>query len=66
LEASEKEKMLSGELYRASDPELVRKRQGCRSLLQAFNPQPDEEQRLAVLRDLLGRHGESPDRLRGG
>ena len=37
LEASEKEKMLSGELYRASDPELVRERQRCRSLLQAFN-----------------------------
>jgi maltose O-acetyltransferase len=57
LEGSEKEKMLSGELYRASDPELVRERQRCRSLLQAFNAQPDEEQRLAVLRDLLGRLG---------
>jgi maltose O-acetyltransferase len=40
LEGSEKEKMLSGELYRASDPELVRERQRCRSLLQAFNTQP--------------------------
>ena len=54
---SEKEKMLSGELYRASDPELVRDRQRCRSLLQAINTQPDEEQRLAVLRDLLGSIG---------
>lgn len=63
MEGSEREKMLSGELYRASDPELVRERQRCRSLLQAFNTQPDEEQRLAVLRDLLGRRGESPDRL---
>jgi maltose O-acetyltransferase len=54
LEASEKEKMLSGELYRPSNPELVRERQSCRSLLQAFNTQPDEEQRPAVLRDLLG------------
>jgi maltose O-acetyltransferase len=49
--------MLSGELYRASDPELVRGRQRCRSLLQAFNTQPDEEQRLTVLRDLLGKIG---------
>jgi hypothetical protein len=55
LEGSEKEKRLSGELYRASGAELVRERQRCRSLLQAFNTQPDE--RLAVLRDLLGRPG---------
>jgi hypothetical protein len=68
LEGSEKEKRLSGGLYRASGAELVRERQRCRSLLQAFNTQPDEEQRLAVLRDLLGRPGRwgSPDRLRGG
>jgi maltose O-acetyltransferase len=57
LEGSEKEKMLSGELYRASDPELVRERQRCRSLLQAFNTRPDEEQRLAFRRDLLGSIG---------
>ncbi len=37
---SEKEKMLAGELYRASDPELVRERRRCRSLLQAFNAEP--------------------------
>ena len=54
MEGSEKEKMLSGELYRASDPELVRDRRRCRSLLRSFNTQPEEEQRLAVLRDLLG------------
>jgi maltose O-acetyltransferase len=58
LEGSEKHKMLSGELYRASDPELVRDRQRCRSLLRSFNNQPEEEQRLAVLRDLLGRIGD--------
>ena len=49
--------MLSGELYRASDPELVRDHQRCRSLLQTFNTQPDGEQRQVVLRDLLGRIG---------
>src|SRR5262245_7346137 len=52
---SEKDKMLAGELYRASDPELVRERRRCRSLLHAFNTQPDEEPRLAPLRELLGR-----------
>jgi|SoiMethySBSTD1v2_1073268.scaffolds.fasta_scaffold945229_1 maltose O-acetyltransferase len=54
---SEKEKMLAGELYRASDPELVAERRRCRSLLHAFNAQPDEEQRLILLRDLIGRIG---------
>jgi maltose O-acetyltransferase len=54
---SEKEKMLAGELYRASDPELVRERQRCRSLLHAFNTEPDEVQRQVFLRDLLGRIG---------
>lgn len=54
---SEKEKMLAGELYRASDPELVHERQRCRSLLQAFNTEPEDEQRLALLRELLGRIG---------
>jgi maltose O-acetyltransferase len=55
--ASEKDKMLAGESYRASDPELVHERQRCRSLLQAFNTQPDEEQRWDLLRELLGRLG---------
>ncbi len=56
---SEKDKMLTGELYRASDPELVHERQRCRSVLQAFNTQPDEEQRLALLRQLLDGIGSS-------
>ena len=49
--------MLAGELYRASDPELVTERRRCRSLLQAFNAQPDEEPRLELLRELLGHVG---------
>ena len=57
MEGSEKEKMLSGELYRASDPELIRERQRCRRC-RPSNTQPDEEQRLAALLDLLGRRGE--------
>lgn len=55
---AEKDKMLAGELYRASDPELVRERRRCRTLLHAFNTQPNEEQRLALLRELLGRIGD--------
>ena len=54
---SEKDKMLAGELYRASDPELVRERRRCRSLLQAFNTEPGEERRLTLLQELLGRIG---------
>ena len=54
---SEKDKMLTGELYRASDPELVHERKRCRSVLQAFNAQQDEDQRLALLKQLLGRIG---------
>jgi maltose O-acetyltransferase len=54
---SEKDKMLAGELYRASDPQLVAGRKRCRTLLQAFNAEPDEEERLALLRELLGRIG---------
>jgi maltose O-acetyltransferase len=51
---SEKDKMLTGELYRASDPELVRERQRCRWVLQAFNAQQDEDERRALLNQLLG------------
>jgi maltose O-acetyltransferase len=54
---SEKDKMLTWELYRASDPELVHERQRCRSLLEAFNAQQDEDQRLPLLKQLLGRIG---------
>ena len=54
---SEKNKMLTGELYGASDPELVHERQRCRSVLQAFNAQQDEDQRLALLKQLLGKIG---------
>ena len=55
--ASEKDKMLAGELYRASDPELVDERRRCRALLLAFNAEPDEEQRLNLLHELLGHVG---------
>jgi maltose O-acetyltransferase len=54
---SEKDKMLAGELYLASDPQLVEERRRCRSLLREFNTQSDEGERLALLRELLGRIG---------
>lgn len=54
---SEKDKMLTEELYLASDPELVQDRRRCRAVLHEINGQPDEEQRLALFRELLGRIG---------
>jgi maltose O-acetyltransferase len=54
---AEKDKMLTGDLYRPSDPELVHERRRCRSVLRAFNAHQDEDQRLALLEQLLGRIG---------
>ncbi|BAC89759.1 sugar O-acetyltransferase [Gloeobacter violaceus] len=56
---SEKEKMLAGELYRASDPELVALRVSARGLLALYNatePGPGER-RQQLLRELLGAVG---------
>jgi maltose O-acetyltransferase len=52
----ELDKMLSGELYSALDPELVAKRRRARRLTQVLNgADPDRpEDHTAVLRDLLG------------
>ena len=55
---SEKDKMLAGELYDASDPELVRDRRRCRALLHEINGQPDEDERATLFRELLGRIGD--------
>ena len=49
--------MLSGELYRAGDPELIRERAQCRSLLRAFNAESDDTARLVLLRELFGSLG---------
>jgi maltose O-acetyltransferase len=53
--SSEKEKMLAGELYRASDPELVEERRRCRELLRRL---PDDPGALA---ELLGHLGEGAE-----
>jgi maltose O-acetyltransferase len=53
----EKEKMLAGELYRASDPELVEERRRARRLLRRL---PDDP---AVLDELLGHLGDGAEIL---
>ncbi|MEN6372523.1 MAG: sugar O-acetyltransferase [Armatimonadota bacterium] len=56
-EKTEREKMLSGELYNANDPELTSARRRARSLYRRFNVTDGEGERLAILLDLLGRMG---------
>jgi maltose O-acetyltransferase len=57
VDLTEKEKMLTGELYRASDPQLADERRHCESLLRVFNEETDEGARSALLAQLLGRAG---------
>ena len=56
---TEREKMLAGELYNASDPSLVLERRRARDLLKELNESRDEERerRAEILRQLLGRVG---------
>jgi maltose O-acetyltransferase len=58
---TEKEKMLAGELYLASDPQLVAERHTCRVLLKQFNDSPDDdiELRQKILGELIGAHGDN-------
>ncbi len=53
---SEKDKMLAGELYTASDPELVSAHLSAQAILAKFNisPADDEKGRRALLEELLG------------
>ena len=58
--ATQRERMLAGELYLASDPELVAARERARELTQRYNallPLAAEERR-AVLSDLIGELGD--------
>lgn len=61
-ERTEKEIMLAGELYLASDPELAAEAIRARELLQQYNQTAaaDREGRRAILRQLLERVGEQP------
>ena len=56
---TERDKMLRGELYDASDPQLVQERLRARRLLKAFNDShpDDQDQRQALLAQLLGAVG---------
>ncbi len=57
---TEKEKMISGRLYRDSDPELLAGRARARILTERFNAtrEEDKARREPILRELLGGAGE--------
>ena len=57
---TEKEKMLSGELYNALDETLVKEREKARKLTRIFNGtvETDYEERTKILKELLGSMGE--------
>jgi maltose O-acetyltransferase len=54
---TEREKMLSGQLYRASDEELVSMRKAARRLLEAYNASmvDEAEKRNEILKKLFGK-----------
>jgi maltose O-acetyltransferase len=56
---SEREKMLSGELYISSDPELIAARRRARLLLKEFNETSDEqwEERAKIIKELIPQSG---------
>jgi maltose O-acetyltransferase len=62
-EPSEAQKMVSGQLYRASDPVLAAKRTRARQLCAEYNATAptDGDGRLRLLRSLLGGVGPSPE-----
>ena len=59
--ATQREKMLAGEMYDPFDPELVAARARARDLCQQFNTTRESEQaeRRRMLRDLFGKGGDS-------
>jgi maltose O-acetyltransferase len=61
---TEKDKMLSGELYFGADPQLTRERERARSLTRQFNATTETEygSRTDLLKELFGTTGESPRR----
>jgi maltose O-acetyltransferase len=60
---SEKQKMLAGQLYNSTGPELLGERHAAQRLLARYNAtEPDDAAgRLALLRRLLGAVGDNPD-----
>jgi maltose O-acetyltransferase len=57
---TEKEKMVAGEMYSPMDPELVRDRMEARRMVRLYNQtlETELEQRLSILKELLGSTGE--------
>jgi maltose O-acetyltransferase len=64
-ERSEKQKMLAGELYNSTGPELLGERHAAQRLLARYNATDagDAAGRLALLRQLFGAVGDNPDIL---
>ncbi|PLR76404.1 acetyltransferase [Bacillus sp. V3-13] len=58
---SEKEKMLMGELYAASDPVLVKEREHARKLTRLYNEtlETEYDKRTSILKELFGSTGEN-------
>lgn len=57
--SDQRDRMLSGALYRPDDPDLIADRQACQRLLAAFNAShpDDDDGRRSVLTELLGAFG---------
>ena len=57
---SEREKMLAGDFYQTSDPELMRMREAARVLTERFNQTSimQKEERIELLKQLFGTTGE--------
>ena len=58
---TEKEKMLAGQLYKASDPILIAERLNARKLMKRFNDSDPEDSALrnSILKELIGKSGEN-------
>lgn len=56
---TEKERMLSGKLYLASDKELSEGRKRARTLTRLFNNSDDKENRTNILKELFGSTGKN-------
>ncbi|MDE8563743.1 maltose O-acetyltransferase [Anoxybacillus rupiensis] len=58
---TEKEKMLSGELYMAADPELMAERERARRLTRLFNQtlETEHQKRTSLLKELFGSTGKN-------
>ena len=59
MNKTEKEKMLSGEIYNILDPELIADRARVSHLNQRFNSYAAETDRLSIIHQLLGNFGQN-------